>query len=95
MVVIVEVLVIDVLADVGIMIAGVIVIVLKSALSVSYSVEDESPDIVVDLFMDVLMLGVLADIGIEVLVDVNPNTFVVAMTVLELPVSAPLEDFSS
>ena len=93
MVVIVEVLVIDVLADVGIMMAGVIVIVLKSALSVSYSVEDESPDIVVDLFMDVLtsvVLGVLTG----VLTDVSANAFAVVMIDLDFPVSTPFEEFS-
>ena len=97
-VVVVEVLVIDVLADVEIIVVGAIVIVLKFALPVSYSVDVPSSDVAVDLFMDALtgvMLGVLTGIGIGVLTDVGANAFaVVMMTDLEFPVSTALEVFS-
>ena len=93
---VVEVLVIDVLVEVDIIAVDVIVIVLKFILSASYSV-DTSSDVTVDLSMDVLadaMIGVLPMIGIEVLADSNANTFAVVKTVVEFPVSAPLEEFS-
>ena len=97
MVVVAEVFAIDVLADVEIILVGVIVIVLKFALPVSYSVDVPSSDVSVDLFMDALasvMLAVLTGIGIGMLADVSANAFAVAMTALEFPVSTPLEEFS-
>ena len=63
---------------------------------VSYSVYVVS-DVTVDLFMDALastMLGVLAGIAVELLLDVSANTFAVFMAASEFPVSTPLEDFS-
>ena len=93
----VDVLVIDVLADVEIIVVGAIVIVLKFALPVSYSVDVPSSDVAVELFMDALagvMLAVLAGMGIGMLTGVSANAFTVAMTALEFPVSMPLEDFS-
>ena len=96
MVVVVEVLVIDVLTDVEIIVAGVIVIDWKFALSVSYSVDMSSSDVVIDLFVDALvgmMIGILTGIGIESLADMNANTFGAVMTALELPVPTPLEEF--
>ena len=97
MVVVVEVLVIDVLTDVEIIVVGAIVIVLKFALPVSYSVDVSSSDVTVDLFMYALagvMIAVLNGIGIGVLTDFIANTFAVVMTALEFPVSTPLEGLS-
>ena len=91
MVVVGEVLVIDVLADVEIIAVGVIVIVLKFVLTVSYSVGVPS-DMAVDLFMNDLtgvMLDVLTEIGIEVSAGVNATALTVVMTDLEFPMSAP------
>ena len=96
MVVVVEVLVIDVLTGVEIIVVGAIVIVLEFASPESYSV-DVPANVPIDLFVDMsagVMLGFLPVIDIEVLVDVNTNDFTVAMTVLEFPVSIPLEGFS-
>ena len=73
----VEVIVIGVLIDVQFIDVGVLVVIdLKFALSVSYSV-CVSSDVAVDLFVDVL-----TGIGIEVLADANANIFAV-------PVSSP------
>ena len=97
MVVIAEFFTNDVLADVEIIVVGIIVIVLKFALPVSYSVDMPSSDVSLDLFMDALadaMLASLTGIGIGMLVDVGANAFAVAMTALEFPVSTPLEEFS-
>ena len=82
MVALVEMLVIALLTDVEIVMTGVVHIDLKSALSVSYSVDVPSA-VAVDLFM---VEGVLTAIGIEVLADVNANAFAVVMTALESPV---------
>ena len=96
MVCVVEVLVIDVLVDVDIIAADVIVIVLKFILSVPYSV-DTSSDVTVDLSMDVLagemMIGVLPMICIEVLADSNAKNFAVVKTVVEFPVPTTLYEF--
>ena len=89
--VVVEVLAIGVLADVGIIVVGV----LKSVLPVTYSV-DVSSDVDIDLFMDALvgvMIGVLPGIGIEVLAAMGVNTFA-AITLLKCPMGTPLEEFS-
>ena len=97
MVVVVEVVVIGILADVEIVMAGVIVSVLKFAFSVSYFADVSSSDVVVVLFMNALagvMLVVLAGICIEVLTDFISNAFAVTMTALEFPVSTTLEGFS-
>ena len=88
MVVVVEVSVISVLADVRIMLVDVIVIVSELALTLSYSVDTSS-----DEFADVL-IDVLSRIEIEELVDVNASVIAVVMTALEFPVSTPLEEFS-
>ena len=96
MVVVVEVFFIDVLADVEILVVGVIVIVLKFAFTVSCSL-DVSSGMTIDSFMEALagvMLGVLSGIGMEVLAGVAANTFVFAMTALGFPVSTPLEECS-
>ena len=72
---------------------GVIVIVLKFALSVSCSIEVPS-GVVVGLSTDALagvMLGVLRGIDIA---DVSVNAFAVAITSLTFPLSTPLEEFS-
>ena len=90
MVVAVEVLLIEVLADVKISVVDAIVIVLKFALSVLYSVDVPS-DVNVDLLTDGVMFSALSGICIELLVDVNANAFVVVMTDLDFPVSTPLE----
>ena len=96
MVLVVEVVLSGVLADVEIIVVGVIVIVLKFALSVSYSVDVPS-GVVVDLFVDALvgmMIDILTGIGIELLADMKENTFGAVMIALELPVSTPsLEEF--
>ena len=89
MVVVVEVLVIDVLVGVEFIEVGVVVIVLKFALSASCSV-NVPPDVTVDWFMDVLtgvMFGVLTRICIDVLAGMNANAFAV-------PVSTSFEGFS-
>ena len=88
MVVIVEVLTIDLLADVEIMVVGAIVIAFKFDLA--YSVADMD----VDLFMGALAGAMLGDLpGIDV-ADVSANAFAVAITALEFPVPTPLEEFS-
>ena len=92
---VVEALAIDVLADVEIIALGVIVIVLKFVLPVTYSV-DVSSGVDIDLFMDALvgvMIGVLTGIGIEVLAAMGVNTFA-AITLLKCPMGTPLEEFS-
>ena len=84
-VVVVEVLGIDVLADVEFIVVAVIVIGLKFALPESYSVDVPS-DVTVDLVMDVdVILRVLIGIGIDVFADVDANAFA-AVTALEFPV---------
>ena len=97
MAVVVEVSVIDVLADVVTVVVGVIVFVLKLALPASYSVGVPS-DVAVGLFMDALadtMLGfLLPGIDIEVLANVDVNAFAVVVTDLEFSVSTPLEELS-
>ena len=73
-----------------------VVIVLKFALSVSYSGNVLS-GVTVDWFMDVLtdvMIGVLTGIYIEMFAGVNATAFTVMVTALEFPVSTPLEEFS-
>ena len=85
---VVEVLAIGVMADVEIIVVGVIVIVLKFVLPVSYSV-DVTSGVVLDLFADGLadvMSSVLPGIGIGVLADVNTNAFAAVMTALKFPV---------
>ena len=94
MVVLVDVF--DVLVTAEIIVVGVNVNVLKSALEVLSSV-DVSSDVTVDLFMDAAagaMLVVLSGIGIEVLSDVSASAFAVFMTASEFPVSTPLGEFS-
>ena len=96
MVMVVEVSAIGVMTDVEIIVIGVVVIVLKFALPVPYSVDVPS-GVAVDLFMASspgVMLGVRAGIGTEVLADVNANAFTAAMTALEFPVPSPLEECS-
>ena len=96
MVVVVGVLVIEVCIEVKLIVVGVIVIFLKSALPVSYSVDAMTSNVDVDFFVDLLtdiMVVVLPGIGVEVLADVNRNAFTV-VTVLDFPVSTPLEGFS-
>ena len=96
MVVVAEVFTIDVLADVEIIVVGVIAIVLKFTLPVSYSVDVSSSDADVDLLIDalaaVILVG-LTGIGIGMLADLNANVFTVVKTALEFPVSTPLEGF--
>ena len=75
---------------------GVIVIVLKFVVAVSYSVDVPS-DVDVDLFMDVLsgvMIRVWRGIGIDVLAAVSESAFAVIMTALEFPVPTPSGEFS-
>ena len=97
MVVVVEVLGIGVLADVGDIVMGVIVSVLKFALPVSNSsdvIGVRSSGMAVDLSMDALtgvMIGVLAGNGIGVLTGFTANAFAVVMSALEFPVSTSLE----
>ena len=89
----VEALVIAVLTDAELIVVGVIVIALKLAVSVSYSV-DVPAEVAVDLFEDKVAgvaLGVLTEIGIEVLTDVNGNAVAVVITAFMFPVSTPLE----
>ena len=95
---VVEVLFIVLLTGMEIVVVGVIRVDLKSAVSVSYSVDMPSA-LAVDLSMVALaitMLGVLLGIGIAVLADVNANAnaFVLVMTALDSPVPTPLEEFS-
>ena len=95
--VVVEALAINVLADVEPIVMGVIMIVLKFASPVPYSVDVPSSDADVDSFKDALAeatLRALTGIGIEVLADASANVLAVVMAALEFPVSAPLEDFS-
>ena len=94
MVEVVEVLATEVLPDVEVIIMGVILNVLKVALTVSCSSVYVSSGVAVDLSMDALMLDVLSRIGIEVVADLSANDFAVVMTALEFPVSTPLEEFS-
>ena len=95
MVVVVEVLFIGVLTDVEVIVVGVIVIILKVALSVPYPL-DVSSGLVVDLSMmnalAVVMLDVLTGIGIEA--DENTNAVVALVTALGFPVSTPSEECS-
>ena len=94
---VVEVLAINVLADVELIAGGAIVIVLKFVLPIPYSVDAPWSDADVDSSMDPLTeatLGALAGIGIAVLADASANILAVAMTALEFPVSAPLEECS-
>ena len=91
MVVIVEVLAIDLLANVEIMVVGAIVIAFKFDLA--YSVADMD----VDLFMGALAgarIDFLSGLGIEVLAVVSANAFAVAIAALEFPVPTPLEECS-
>ena len=92
----VDMLFIGVLADVEIMAVAVLVIVLKFVLAVPYSV-DVSSGVDVGMFINAsadVMLAVLTGIGIEVMADVNPNTFAGVMTALEFSVTKPLAEFS-
>ena len=91
--VVVEVLIIDVLADVEIIVVGVIAIVLMSVLKVSYSVDVTSGE-AFDLFVDAWMLDVRAGIALLLLAGVNANAIAVVTTALEFPVSTALKDFS-
>ena len=100
MVVIADVFAIDVLADVEVIVVGIIVIVLKFALPGPYSVDVPS-GVVVDLFMDVLasvmigaMLVALPGTCIEVLPGMTSNTFAAVLTAFKFSVSTPLEEFS-
>ena len=85
-------------ADVEMIVAGVIVIVLKFALTVSCSIDVSSSGATVELSMDAniagAMLGVLVASGIEALSDVNAKVFAVVIIALEFPLSSPVEDFS-
>ena len=93
---IVEVRVIDVLADEDIIAVGAIVMFVKFAVIVSRSV-GVSSEVSVNFFVDVLtdlMPGILPDISIEVLTDVNKNACAVVITVLEFPVSTPPEELN-
>ena len=84
---VVNVLVIDVLADVGLI---VVVIVSRFVMSVSYSIDVPSSGMAVDLFMNALadiMISVLTIIGIEVMAGVTGSA-------LEFLFSTPLEEFS-
>ena len=90
-VVVVEALAIAVLDDVELIILGVIVMPLKVAVSVSYTV-----GVPADMTVAVadVMLGVPTEKRVEVLADVNTNAFVVVITAFELPVSRPMEESS-
>ena len=91
-VVAVDVLSIDMFADVEIIVLTVVVIALDFAVTVSHSA-----DVVVGMLIDVLadvIIGVLSSIGVDVLTDVNVNIFAVVMTVLEFAVPASSEGFS-
>ena len=92
----VEVLVIDVLADVEIILADAIVMVLMSVLKVSYAV-DVTSCAAFDFFVEAWVLDVLTGIGIALLLlaDMNANAIAVVMTALEFPVPTPLDEFSS
>ena len=87
---IVEVLVIDGLADVDIVVVGVI---LKFALTVSYST-DVSSEVDVDLSKNGLIVGALSSIGIEVLPGVSAKAFAVVMTAWGFPLLTRLEEVS-
>ena len=53
-------------------------------------------DVGVDLLMEslsVIMIGALASIGVDVLVDVNANVFAGVMTTFEFAMPGSLEDF--
>ena len=53
-------------------------------------------DMAVDLLMNVLagkIIGVLTNIGVEVLVDANVNVFVGAMAAFAFATSDPFEEF--
>ena len=66
--------------------AGVIAIVLKSVVLVLYSV-DALSGVSVSLFMGpmgAVMIGVLPEIGSEVLAGLNANAFVVVVTALKM-----------
>ena len=84
---IVELLVIEVLADVEIVVMGVIV----NVLAVSYSTDVPS-EVDVDWSKNELMVGVLPRIGIEVLPDVSEKTFAVDMAALGFTLSTRLEE---
>ena len=84
---------VDVSARMDIIVAFVVAIRLEFAVTVPHSV-----NVVVDMLIDALtdtIIGVLPGIGVDVLLDVNVNTFVaVAMTVLEFTTPKSLEEFS-
>ena len=95
MVLLVEVSTILVMADVNIIVAGTIFIVLEFALPVPYSIDASSSAVVVKLFTNALagvILAVLASIDVELMPDSSANAFAVAMTALEFPVPTPLEE---
>ena len=90
----VGVLMIDVLSNAEIIVAGAIVIVLKFALPVSYSVDASSSAVAVDscAFVDALagvILAVLVGIGFGVIPDVISNEFAFGISTLDLPMSTP------
>ena len=92
-VVVVEVPVNGVWADVEIIVVCLIVTVLKFALPVSYSTVDVASDVAAMDALASIMLGVVTGIGISVLAGVNRNAFA-NVTALEFPVSTPLEEFT-
>ena len=93
MVVVVEVLSIGVLADVEIIVAGVIAIVLKFAFTVSYSFGAPS-GVGVDLFMMDASAGVMSGIGMELLAGATANAFTGIIAAVGCPVSTELEGLS-
>ena len=95
----VEVLTIDVRADVLINAVDAVEITLEFALPVLYSVNEVLSNLAVDLLMGafasvvvVKMIGVLSGIDVDALVDVNVNVFAGIMGG-EFAMSAPLEGF--
>ena len=102
MVVVVEVSVMDVRADVvidtlsGVEIIVVAVALKKFAVSIPFFV-DVLSNMVVDTLTDALdtvIMGCVADIGVEVLADANGNVFTSLTTALEFAVPEPLREFS-
>ena len=94
--VVVEVLVIDVRAEViidtlvapEIIVVAAAVIALEFALPISYFV-DVLSDMVVDAFALTCAMAFVSDIGVEVLADANANIFAFLVTALELALPKP------
>ena len=83
---------VDVEADVGLIVVTAVTIALEFAATAPHAV-----DMVLDVLINALtdaMIGVMHGSGVDVLADVNVDTFVVAMTALEFTMPTPLEGFS-